>query len=113
MRNPFIISARWRREEKQRKKNEADAWTPSKTDDEILACIISDAYINKVLILSFVSLSFSPESKTFSLFLRGNVSKHTEELATREREKELLYGSAKGVVKAAERNNVSMSYMFL
>lgn len=101
MRNPFIISARWRHEEKQRKKNEADAWTPSKTDDEILACI-SDAYINKVLILSFVSLSFSPESKTFSLFLRGNVSKHTEELATREREKELLYGSAKGVVKAAE-----------
>lgn len=41
------------------------ARAPSKTDDEILACI-SDAYINKVLILSersFVSPPFPPESK--------------------------------------------------
>lgn len=50
-------------------------------------------HINKVLILSersFVSPSFSPESKTFSSSSRrGNVSKHTEELATRERKREL------------------------
>lgn len=84
------LSGRWRREEKQRTKNEeAAARAPGKTDDEILACI-SDAYINKVLILSersFVSPPFSPESKTFLSSpegmwvntLRGTCDKRTRE----------------------------------
>lgn len=56
----------------------------SKTDDGILACI-SNAYIKKVLILSRRSFVSPPPSEYESETSLGDMSKHSEKLARRER----------------------------